>query len=196
MAKRLIGLTGKTGAGKSTVSKILKEHGAFIIDGDAVSREVLKTSPELEERLKKAFGDDIYEGKTLNRALLAKRAFSSKESTELLNSIFHPVINGYISALAKKAFLKYDTVVVDAAALIESGFFVRCDMLVTVTAPKEIRLERIMKRDKIDRDAALLRMNAQKSDEFYTENADIIIKNYEPHDISVQMKECMKVIFG
>lgn len=196
MAKRLIALTGQTGAGKSTVSAALKEHGAFIIDGDVVSREVLKDSKVLEEKLKKAFGDDIYEEKTLNRALLAKRAFSSKENTALLNSILHPVINDYISALSKKAFLKHDTVVVDAAAIIESGFYKQCDMLVTVTAPKEIRLQRIMKRDKIDEEAALLRMNAQGSDEFYTEKADIIIKNYEPYNINGQIQEYMKEIFG
>ena len=81
--KKLIGLTGKTGAGKSTVSKMLEGFGAFIIDGDKVAREVLNLSPDLELKLKAAFGNDIYENGVLLRKELAKRAFSSHENTEL-----------------------------------------------------------------------------------------------------------------
>ena len=193
--KKLIGLTGKTGAGKSTVSKMLEGFGAFIIDGDKVAREVLNLSPDLELKLKAAFGNDIYENGVLLRKELAKRAFSSHENTELLNSIFHPVINKRLFELSNEAFKTHSVAVVDAAAVIESGFYKSCDCLITVYAPESIRLERIMRRDSLTKEEAMRRINAQKGDEFYFSKSDIIINNFPPHDLSSQLENVKKVIF-
>lgn len=193
--KKLIGLTGKTGAGKSTVSKMLEGFGAFIIDGDKVAREVLNLSPDLELKLKAAFGSDIYENGVLLRKELAKRAFSSHENTELLNSIFHPVINKRLFELSNEAFKTHSVAVVDAAAVIESGFYKSCDCLITVYAPESIRLERIMRRDSLTKEEAMWRINAQKDDEFYFSKSDIIINNFPPHDLSSQLENVKKVIF-
>lgn len=193
--KKLIGLTGKTGAGKSTVSKMLEGFGAFIIDGDKVAREVLNLSPDLELKLKAAFGSDIYENGVLLRKELAKRAFSSHENTELLNSIFHPVINKRLLELSNEAFKTRSVAVVDAAAVIESGFYKSCDCLITVYAPESIRLERIMRRDSLTKEEAMRRINAQKDDEFYFSKSDIIINNFPPHDLSSQLENVKKVIF-
>ena len=193
--KKLIGLTGKTGAGKSTVSKMLEGFGAFIIDGDKVAREVLNLSPDLELKLKAAFGSDIYEHGVLLRKELAKRAFSSHENTELLNSIFHPVINKRLFELSNEAFKTHSVAVVDAAAVIESGFYKSCDCLITVYAPESIRLERIMRRDSLTKEEAMRRINAQKDDEFYFSKSDIIINNFPPHDLSSQLENVKKVIF-
>lgn len=193
--KKLIGLTGKTGAGKSTVSKMLEGFGAFIIDGDKVAREVLNLSPDLELKLKAAFGNDIYENGVLLRKELAKRAFSSHENTELLNSIFHPVINKRLFELSNEAFKTHSVAVVDAAAVIESGFYKSCDCLITVYAPESIRLERIMRRDSLTKEEAMRRINAQKDDEFYFSKSDIIINNFPPHDLSSQLETVKKVIF-
>lgn len=193
--KKLIGLTGKTGAGKSTVSKMLEGFGAFIIDADKVAREVLNLSPDLELKLKAAFGSDIYENGVLLRKELAKRAFSSHENTELLNSIFHPVINKRLFELSNEAFKTHSVAVVDAAAVIESGFYKSCDCLITVYAPESIRLERIMRRDSLTKEEAMRRINAQKADEFYFSKSDIIINNFPPHDLSSQLENVKKVIF-
>lgn len=193
--KKLIGLTGKTGAGKSTVSKMLEGFGAFIIDGDKVAREVLNLSPDLELKLKAAFGSDIYENGVLLRKELAKRAFSSHENTELLNSIFHPVINKRLFELSNEAFKTHSVAVVDAAAVIESGFYKSCDCLITVYAPESIRLKRIMRRDSLTKEEAMRRINAQKDDEFYFSKSDIIINNFPPHDLSSQLENVKKVIF-
>ena len=177
--KKLIGLTGKTGAGKSTVSKMLEGFGAFIIDGDKVAREVLNLSPDLELKLKAAFGSDIYENGVLLRKELAKRAFSSHENTELLNSIFHPVINKRLFELSNEAFKTHSVAVVDAAAVIESGFYKSCDCLITVYAPESIRLERIMRRDSLTKEEAMRRINAQKDDEFYFSKSDCKAKKFK-----------------
>lgn len=193
--KRLIGLTGKTGAGKSTVSAYLKEMGAYIIDGDIVAREVLLSDKSLLEKLSEAFGADINENGSLNRRLLAKRAFATAEGTAMLNSIMHPAINNSIEQIAKVAFEKFDTVVVDAAAIIESGFADKCDILLVAFAPLEIRKQRIMERDNLSEEDALVRINGQKSDGFYNKRATYIINCYEPYSYKEQLQAIKKELF-
>lgn len=194
--KKLVGIIGKTGAGKSTVSDYLRSKGAYIIDGDKVSREVLNNNSDLLGRLTDAFGEDILNTDgTLNRRMLARKAFSSLQKTDLLNSIMHPAINNAISDEVAEAFANYDVVAVDAAALIESGFADKCDIVVTVHAPENIREQRIMKRDGISADDALIRINAQKPDDFYFSKSDIIINNYKPYSLNEQMAQLKKELF-
>lgn len=193
--KSLLGLTGKTGAGKSTISGYLAEKGAYVIDGDIVAREILIDNPELLNTLASEFGEDILDKGVLNRKKLAQKAFSSPEKTNLLNSIMHPAINEKIQQQAKKAFKTHNVVIVDAAAIIESGFADTCDKLVVVTAPEEIRKERIMKRDNISEKDAMIRIKGQKDDNFYLSKADYVIKNYEPFSLDVEMAQLIKNIF-
>lgn len=194
--KKLVGVIGKTGAGKSTVSDYLRSKGAYIIDGDKVSREVLNNNSALLGQLVTAFGNDIlnHDG-TLNRRMLARKAFSSQQKTDLLNSIMHPEVNKAIFDEVAEAFESFDIVAVDAAALIESGFADKCDIVVTVHAPENIRKERIMKRDGISADDALVRINAQKSDDFYFSHSDIVINNYEPYSLNEQTAQLEKELF-
>ena len=195
--KKLIGLTGKTGAGKSTVSAYLKEKGAYIIDGDVLAREILSIDKALLPRLCDCFGWDILEGDgvTLNRKALARKAFSTPENTALLNSVMHPAINREMKKRVEKAFSEYDTVVVDAAAIIESGFADDCDVLLVVHAPENVRKERIMKRDNLSEDDAMVRMNGQKSDDFYIAKATYVISNYHDHDYKKQVDSLAKELF-
>ncbi len=194
--KKIVGLTGKTGAGKSTVSKFFKENGAYIIDGDVVARQVLEEDKTLLEKLENAFHGVLYSDGTLNRSLLAEKAFSTPEKTELLNSILHPSINAKIKKDAETAFAIYDTVIVDAAAIIESGFADKCDILIVCHAPAEVRKERIMKRDNISEKDALIRINGQKDDDFYISRADIIINNFAPYDTEKQLEIIKKGLFN
>ena len=193
--KTLLGLTGKTGAGKSTVSMHLKEKGAYVIDGDVVAREILIDNPPLLEKLTQSFGEDILENGVLNRKALAKKAFQSPEKTELLNSIMHPAINEKIQNEANNAFSTYSVVVVDAAAIIESGYAALCDKLIVVTAPEAIRKERIIKRDNISQKDAEIRINGQKTDNFYLSRADYVVKNYEPHLLEDEIKPIIEGVF-
>ncbi len=196
--KKLIGLTGKTGAGKSTVSNYLKEKGAYIIDGDVVAREILEINKSILPELCENFGWDIMkeDGRTLNRKVLAKKAFSSPENTELLNSIMHPAINSEIRKQAEKAFLQYDTVVVDAAAIIESGFADECDVLLVVHAPENVRKERIIKRDSLSEEDALVRIKGQKDDGYYLKKATYIISNFYDYDLKKQIDSLTKELFN
>ncbi len=195
--RKLVGLTGKTGAGKSTVSVYFKEKGAYIIDGDIVARKVFSVDETLIGNLENAFGNVLNDDKTLNRSELAKKAFSSPENTELLNSIMHPAINKLIEKEAEKAFETHKVVIVDAAAIIESGFADKCNLLVVVTAPVEIRKNRIMARDSITEENALIRINGQKDDVFYLSKADFIIDNNgNGEELKKQLAKLEKEIFA
>ena len=194
--KKLVGLTGKTGAGKSTISAYLKEKGAYIIDGDIVARNVLVDNAELLEKLREQFGEGILNlDGTLNRRALAKIAFSTSEKTEILNSIMHPAINDAIFSEADQAFSSYDVVIVDAAAIIESGFTEKSDFLIVVHAPVETRKERIIKRDGLSDEEADVRINGQKEDEFYLSKADFIFNNFDPYDVNKQLSQLETELF-
>ncbi len=173
---KVIGLTGKTGAGKSSVARLLSAQGIPVIDCDVVAREATeRLLPELEE----AF-PGVVRGGTLDRAALAKKAFGSAAGTAKLNAITHPAVlrevERRLCALAA-AEVPPLAAVVDGAALIESGFADRCDLLVTVTAPEKVRLARLLARDGRSEEELRRRMAAQREDAFYTQHADLVIEN-------------------
>lgn len=193
---KVFGLTGKTGAGKSTVAEKLLSLGFYVIDGDKIAREITeKGKPALKE-LANEFGCDIIGSDgSLNRKLLASRAFRDKESTAKLNGITHPIIKAEFENELKKAETGgFSYAVIDAAALLESSCKDLCEKIIVVTAPEDIRLSRILKRDGITEEQALTRMNAQFPDEYYNEKADIIIRNYPPFESSIDetLKELTK----
>lgn len=177
MKKIVIGLTGQTGAGKSTVSNAMKKCGCGIIDADKIAREAVEPKTACLKMLTNAFGCDIInEDGSLNRKKLAGKAFSSKENTQLLNEITHP----YIVELTKQRIAEYfasgcNIVVFDAPQLFESGSDKLCDIIVSVIASQECRLERIISRDGINREQALSRMKVQLSEEYFKRHSDYII---------------------
>ena len=175
----VIGLTGKTGAGKSTVASYLKEKGCFVTDGDLVAREILMPSSPALKELAEAFGKDIIlEDGSLDRKALAQKAFSSAEGTTLLNRITHPHIKARFEELLAKASKEgFAVAVIDAAALLESDCKDLCEKIIVVHADEQIRLERILSRDRITYEQAMTRINGQKDDNYYLRQADIVIFN-------------------
>ncbi len=175
----IIGLTGPTGSGKSTVAALAEKKGFLVIDCDKVASVVTKHNKELLDKLCQAFGNDIINQQgELNRKLLAERAFSTADSTEKLNEISLPFIVSEISKMllkAKKDNVK--TVVLDAPTLYESGIDEVCDSVIAVLCPKNIRRERIITRDGLTPNEADVRLNASKPDEFYTMKTKHIIYN-------------------
>lgn len=187
---KIIGLTGLTGAGKSTVAQKLIAYGCYHIDADKVAREVINNNESVKNKLKERFGSDVINTDgTINRPLLASRAFADEQSTLDLNDITHPAVIEEIKSIIKDMEeVGYRGIIIDAIALFESGLDSLCDFNVTVIAPKEIRLERIMKRDNITEEKALERINAQKDESFFTSRADFVLWNYPPYDINVEIR--------
>ena len=169
----LIGLTGPTGAGKSTASKVAVGLGFQVIDCDKLAREaVIKGSKGLLA-LVSVFGEDItLSDGSLNRKKLAEKAFASKEKTELLNKTLLPYI---VSLVWEK--ITEEKVLLDAPTLFESGLNLECGYTIAVLAKEELRLKRKIERDSITKEQALLRIRAGKPDSFYTENADYVVYN-------------------
>ncbi|MBR5203144.1 MAG: dephospho-CoA kinase [Clostridia bacterium] len=187
---KIIGLTGLTGAGKSTVAQKLMAYGCYHIDADKVARNVINNNENVKNKLKARFGDDVINSdSTINRPVLGTRAFADEQSTNDLNAITHPAVIEEIKSIIEDIEeVGYRGVIIDAIALFESGLDALCDFKVTVIAPKEIRLERIMKRDNITEEKALERINAQKDESFFTSKADFVLWNYPPYDINVEIK--------
>lgn len=169
----IVGLTGPTGAGKSSAAALCEKLGVKHIDCDIIARKATEKGQDGLLAVIKAFGEDILNPDgTLNRKALAEKAFKNVESTELLNKTLLPII--------KKMLLKEidcEKVLLDAPTLFESGVDAICHKTVAVLSDKEIRLKRILARDNITTEQALLRINAGKNDDFYKEKCDFVIYN-------------------
>ncbi len=177
----IIGLTGQTGAGKSTLCRLFGDNGFYIIDCDKVARETTKKGRKTLLELAKAFGEDILlSDGSLDRKKLASRAFEDAEKTQLLNQITHPAIMDAIKEEIKNC--NNDRIVLDAPTLIESGAYKLCDKIVSVLADKDVRLKRIIARDSISKKEAETRMSAQNDDLFYKQYSDAAIYNNSTQD--------------
>lgn len=170
---KIIGLTGPTGAGKSSLKNAAENLGFKVIDCDKFARKAVEKGTEGLKALVNVFGEDILlSDGNLNRKALAKKAFSSAENTEILNKTLLPFIVDLVMAECDSEY-----VLLDAPTLFESGLNAKCNATIAVLADKQTRLSRICERDSISKDEAILRINAGKTDDFYKENADYIIYN-------------------
>lgn len=169
----VIGLTGPTGSGKSSVSKVAEGFGFQVIDCDKTARKVTEKGTDCLKALVSVFGEDILlpDG-SLNRKALALKAFKDKQSTDLLNKTILP----YIADIVIKQSENQDTLL-DAPTLFESGINEICNKTVAVLADKDIRLKRIIARDNLTLKEAETRINAGKDEKFFKENADYVLYN-------------------
>lgn len=179
MSRVVLGLTGPTGAGKSEVADLFLQSGYKVIDADKMAQKVVEKGSPTLLKLAERFGDDVIcaDG-TLDRRLLAQRAFCSKENTKALNDITHPAIiklvKEQIQLFAKNG---HNKIIYDAPLLFESKSDALCDCVLAVIADKSKRIERIKNRDKITETEIEQRINAQHDDSFYTDKADYVIDN-------------------
>ena len=175
----VIGLTGPTGAGKGAVAAIFEGYGIPVINADRVYHELITPPSSCLQELVEAFGKEILlpDG-SLNRRTLASMVFSDPSAQELLNTITHRYVMEEIKTRMER--LRREGVPVaalDAPQLFEAGAHKACGAVISVLADRQTRLERIMHRDSITADAAMHRILAQKSDEFFKTHSDYIIEN-------------------
>ncbi len=184
---KIIGLTGQSGAGKGTVAKILEKNGIPHIDCDAVYHSMLTPDGECTKELAKHFGENILsEDGSINRKRLADAVFFGEGHEKRLREL-NEITHSLVLKKCREMIEEYKSqgkiaVAVDAPTLFESGFDRECDIIFSVIAPYEIRLERIMKRDEISLEKIHQRFSAQKSEDFFRENSDYIIENTAGED--------------
>ena len=175
-----IGLTGGIAAGKSMVSGLLAELGAWILDADAISREVVEPGTEGLKAVAAEFGEKVLlpDG-TLDRKALGAEVFGDPQKLERLNGILHPIIKAEMLKRAAEIEEQHpkDIVIFDVPLLIESGWQDVADEVWLVSAPIEQRIRRIAMRDGLDEKQAMERISAQMTDEQKAKYADVIINN-------------------
>lgn len=187
---QVIGITGQTGAGKSTVCLALQKRGWAHIDADRTAKNLYIPGSPVVERLAAAFGSQILttDGH-IDRPALAKAAFSSKKALETLNAIVHPAVTAAVreqlGALEKAGT---GTVLLDAVALFESGQDALCARTVAVVAPADVRLARILARDDITEAQARRRIEAQHAADWYLARCDAVIRNYPPYALEDEIR--------
>lgn len=194
----IIGITGPSGAGKGAVSEILaRKYGYKVIDADQVYHNIISVPSECVNELVLSFGDDILnEVGGINRRSLSKKVFGeeNKDKLLLLNKITHKYVISEIEKIIEEGKIRgVEVCVIDAPLLIEAGVDKICDRVIAVISDKEVRAERIAKRDGIDKEAALLRINSQKSDSFYTDACDFVLSNdLRLQELEVLVDSCLR----
>jgi len=175
---KIIGLTGRSGSGKTTVGDFLRQLNAFVLDCDKLAHEVIEPGKPAYKEIIENFGEGILEDGYINRKLLGAIVFSDKEKLKLLSKISHYYIGLEMEAAMEQALqADYSCIVYDAPVLIESGMHKQVDSVWVVIAPEEVCISRVMKRDGIAREAAIKRLANQISREEARSCADVIIEN-------------------
>ena len=181
---KLIGLTGGIGSGKSTVAQLLVEQGWALVDADRIARDIVEPGQPALAELAEAFGEDILRADgSLDRGLLASRAFASREKTDLLNSITHPRIHEETQArfaAARRAGEEF--VVYDMPLLVDNGLHKDMDATIVVDVDVEERVRRLVEFRGLEEDDARRRIAAQIPDDARRAAADVLIDNNGPRE--------------
>jgi dephospho-CoA kinase len=174
----MLGLTGCPGSGKTVVAKVLDGRGWQVIDADLVGKDVIAGDNNVIESLSREFGHDIVKPDgTLDRRLLARRAFATAEETAVLNAIVHPALTAHIRDLIADKRNAGSNTVVDCALIYEWGIDNLLDLVVCVHADPELRMNRIMKRDGRTREEIERLFAAQLTEAVKMSRADLVLAN-------------------
>lgn len=195
----IIGLTGPSGSGKSSVAKLAENLNFAVIDCDKIARSTVDNNVDLKLALAKSFGDDILdENRVLDRKKLAKKAFSSLKNTKILNDITLPFIANSVTEIINSYELKgQNKILLDAPTLYESGLDSICTAVIAVLSDIEYRKQRIIKRDSLTEQQAIDRLNATKPDNFYTDKTEhIIYNNADIDEFLVKAKNLLVLLGG
>lgn len=174
---KIIGITGGTGCGKTTALNELERRGALLIDCDAVYHRMLETDRPMLDEIEKYFPGAVVDGK-LDRKALGAVVFTDEEALRDLNIITHRHINLEIRRILREHAMNGGTLAaIDAIELFSSGLAKRCTATIGVIADREVRIDRIMRRDGISREYAMMRVNAQRPNEYFIQKCSHVLEN-------------------
>ena len=186
---KIIGLTGGIGSGKTTIANHLKSLGIPVYNSDEQAKKILYL-PETKKSLKATFGISIFTDDLFDKDKLSNRVFNNPVDLKLLNEIIHPAVkvdfNKWLYANKNSPL-----VIKEAAILFESGSYKDCDAIISIAAPQEIRIQRVIERDHLTYEAVMSRINNQWSDEMRKANSDYVIDN---QDINSAFAQAVKII--
>ena len=176
-----IGITGGIGSGKSYVCKRLEARGYKVYDCDSAAKRLIRTSDDIRQRFTALIGPDTYNGEQLNKAVVAKFLLESEDNAKAINAIVHPAVF--------RDFEESGLQWMESAILYESGAISLVDKAIVVTAPEEVRIQRVMKRDGITREKVMEWMGRQLPQEEVSKRADFEIINDGERDIDEQIEQ-------
>jgi dephospho-CoA kinase len=188
-----IGIAGGIGSGKSYVCRRIEQLGFQVYDCDSAAKRLIRTSPEIRERLTALIGPDVYnrqqgadgqEEYILNKSVVAKFLLASASNARAVDAIVHPAVF--------RDFQESGLQWMESALMFDSGADSLVDKVIAVVAPKEIRIQRVMERDHISREKVLEWMNRQMDQEEIIQRADYVIVNDGQKDIDQQLKNIIR----
>ena len=191
---KIIGLTGGIGSGKTTIANYFKSLGIPVYIADDAAKEVMKL-PEIIASLKASFGEEIFNANILNSEKLSNIVFNNPEKLSLINKIVHPAVKIHFDQwlLSHK---NNPFIIKEAAILFESGSYKYCDKIITVIAPLETRIKRVMVRDKTTKENVLKRINTQWNDEQKISQSDFVINNSSFQEAEKQVDKIYNLLLN
>lgn len=182
----IIGLTGGIGSGKTIVANIFYNLGIPVYSSDDRAKYLMNNNSDLRKLLCSVFSNKVFKDNILNTKFLSDIVFNDMSELQKLNNIVHPFVAKDFESWLSKQESKF--VIKEAAILIESGAYKKVDKIILVIADKEIRIDRIKNRDKVNKEAILARIDKQISDKERMQYADFVIDNNENKSIIIQVK--------
>lgn len=189
-----VGLTGGIGSGKSTVAKIFETLGIPVYYADEAAKRVMNENEDLRKKLIHYFGVDAYIDNQLNRKHISSQVFGNPDKLALLNSLVHPLTLSDAEAWIKLQTSPY--IVKEAALIFESDAWKYLDKVIGVSAPYQLRLNRVMKRDNISAEEVQVRMNKQLKEEEKMNRCDYVIINDESELVIPQVIAIHEKLIG
>ena len=179
----IIGITGGIGSGKSVIARQLRKMGYSVYDTDSEAKRIIVEDATVREQMTALFGEEVYQDGVYQTSFVAQQVFADKNLLAKLNAIVHPAVKQDIITKFRSLGVVSEPMnsdsglfFIECAILFQAGFDVLCDKVVAVTAPEDIRLERVIARDQSDMNKVRARMRAQEAEKDL-QRADIVINN-------------------
>lgn len=187
---KIIGLTGGIGSGKTTIAKYIASLGIPVYIADDEAKKILEL-PETIHAIKQIFGIDVFDDEKLSKDKLAKIVFNNPENLNQLNQIVHPAVKQDFNNWLER-HKQFPIVIKEAAILFESGSYKDCDAIITVVAPLDIRIQRVIDRDKTNVKNVMDRIKNQWTDEMRIAKSDYVVDNVDINKAMSQIDEILK----